>query len=162
MEFRFWGFWEALLWIGGSPKKRIPYYWLERILFDRKKTDYKITISKNASESVQWAAKELQEYLNKVSGAKFEIQDDSVPLSNKEIIIGFNKHSQKIFGNNFKEPDLTDESFIYKNFGSNIVILGGEQRGTMYGVFSFLENLFGVRWYTPEVTVLPQKDKFIF
>ena len=41
-----------------------------------------------------------------------------------------------------------DESFIYQNIGSNISILGGKARGTMYGVMTFLERELGCRWYT--------------
>jgi len=55
-----------------------------------------------------------------------------------------------------------DESFIYKNIQSNIVLIGGKQRGTMYAVFSFLENEFGVRWYTPDVTSVPKRQQFSF
>ncbi len=40
--------------------------------------------------------------------------------------------------------------------------MGGKQRGTMYAVFSFLENTFGVRWYTPSVTVIPKRSSFTF
>ncbi|RLD75005.1 MAG: hypothetical protein DRJ07_18855, partial [Bacteroidetes bacterium] len=83
-------------------------------------------------------------------------------LTGNEIIIGFNKHSQKLLGQNFKEPELFDESFVYKNIQSNIVLLGGKQRGTMYAVFSFLENELGVRWYTPNINSVPKRMNFNF
>ncbi|MEA3479996.1 MAG: DUF4838 domain-containing protein, partial [Bacteroidota bacterium] len=48
------------------------------------------------------------------------------------------------------------------NVNSSIMLLGGKQRGTMYAVFSFLENEFGVRWYTPGVTIIPEREGFVF
>ena len=131
-------------------------------LFDKKKTDYRIVVGKDASESERWAASELQKCLMEISGANFEIDNDDSEITENEIIIGNNKHSQRLLGNDFSQPDLLDESFIYKNVKSNIILAGGKQRGTMYAVFSFLENLFGVRWYTPDVTVIPNREKFIF
>ncbi len=137
--------------------KRISYS-----LFDREKTNYQIVLGKKASESERWAASELKKYLKEISAAEFKIVDDDSKITENEIIIGFNKHSKKILGHGFKEPELLDESFIYKNIRSKIVFLGGKQRGTMYAVFSFLENELGVRWYTPEVTSIPKRQKFDF
>lgn len=131
-------------------------------LFDNKKTDYRIVIGKNASESEQWAASELQKNLKKISGANFEIDTDDSELTENEIIVGYNKHSQKLLGSGFRKPELLDESFMYKNVKSTIILAGGKQRGTMYAVFSFLENTFGLRWYTPEVTIIPSRENFVF
>ena len=135
---------------------------IEHILFSNQKTDYKIVVSENASKSEQWAAKELQKYLSKISGADFEITGDENDVTKNEIIVGYNKHSQKLLGDNFKKPDISDESFIYKNIKSNLVMLGGKQRGTMYAVLSFLENVFGIRWYTPKITIIPKREKYSF
>lgn len=131
-------------------------------LFENMKTDYRIIVGKNASESEHWAASELQKYLMEISAAKFEIASDDSELTGTEIVIGYNKHSQELLGADFDEPELLDESFIYKNIKSNIVLVGGKQRGSMYAVFAFLENIFGVRWYTPQVTVIPKREEYIF
>jgi len=135
---------------------------VEHTLFSNKKTDYRIVVGKNASESEQWSAKELQKYLSEISGAAFKIVSDDTDVTKNEIIVGYNKHSQQLLGDNFDEPASSDESFVYKNIKSNLVLLGGKQRGTMYAVISFLENVFGVRWYTPEVTVIPKREKYTF
>ena len=59
-------------------------------------------------------------------------------------------------------PSYQDESFSYCNKGKDILIYGGSLRGTMYGVMSFLENEFGCRWYTPSVSVIPEKSEMMF
>ena len=135
---------------------------VEYTLFSNKKTDYRIVIGKDASDSEQWAAKELQECLLEISGADFEIVSDDTDITKNEIIVGYNKHSQQLLGDKFEKPASTDESFVYKNIKSNLVLAGGKQRGTMYAVLSFLENDFGVRWYSPVVTVIPKREKYTF
>ena len=135
---------------------------VDHTLFSNKKTDYRIVVGKDASESEQWSAKELQKCLLEISGAAFEIVSDDSDITKNEIIVGYNKHSQQLLGDKFDKPVSQDESFVYKNIKSKLVLLGGKQRGTMYAVISFLENVFGVRWYTPKITVIPKRGKYTF
>jgi len=132
------------------------------VLFDHQKTNYRIIIGKTASESEQWAASELQKYLKEISGITFKLDTDDSEISKNEIIIGYNKHSQKILKEGFIKPKEFEESFFYKNIGSNLVLIGGQKRGTMYAVYSFLEREFGIRWYTPNVTVTPSRSTYRF
>lgn len=145
--------------------REIMFYAGERIdysLFDHKKTSYRIIVGEEASEAELWAATELQKYLLEISGTDFKIADDDSELTEHEIIIGYNKHAQMLLGEQFHFPDSLDESYIYKNLKSNLLLAGGKKRGTMYAVFSFLEDVFGVRWYSPEVTLVPPREKFVF
>ncbi len=150
---------------GETWKNSIKFFAGERreySLFNRGKTDYRIVIGTEASESEQWAATELQKYLSQISGADFNIVDDKSDISDREIVVGYNKHSQKLLGENYSQQDTTDESFTYKNVDSNIVLIGGAQRGTMYAIFTFLEKEFGIRWYTPKVTSVPKRNSYSF
>jgi len=61
--------------------KRIDYF-----LFKNNKTDYRIIVGEDASESEKWAASEMQKYLSKMSGADFRIEKDASELSGNEII----------------------------------------------------------------------------
>ena len=99
--------------------------------------------------------------LEKTGGVKLAIVNDNENQTEKEIIIGINKHTKHLLGN-IKRPADMDESFVYKNSGATILIYGGAMRGTMYGVFTFLENELGCRWYTPSVTVIPKKERYAF
>ena len=135
---------------------------IDHTLFANKETNYRIVVGEDASDSEIWAAEELQKTLLEISGANFEIVDDKSDLTSNEIIVGYNKHSQQLLGDEFEKPTSLDESFTYRNINSSIVLIGGKQRGTMYAVFAFLENEFGVRWYTPDVTVIPNREKYVF
>ena len=118
-------------------------------------------IGEKASKSEEWAAQELQRAVEKAGGVKLPIIKDNEKRTEKELIIGINRHSAPLL-KNMQRPSGTDESFIYKNSGATILIYGGAMRGTMYGVFTFLERELGVRWYTPAVTVIPEKERYAF
>ncbi len=156
---------EAILSDGQPWSKEITFFAGERkkyTLFHEKRTNYRIVVGRDASESEQWAASELQKYLKEISGADFDIADDSGELSDNEIIIGYNRHALKVLEDGFTPPPALDETYVYKNFGPHILLAGGSQRGSMYAVFSFLEDVFGVRWYTPRVTKVSRRGEFSF
>ena len=130
-------------------------------LFKAGKSRYMIVVTSDASPSEQTAAHELQEYINKISGVKLELlSDDNTTDYNKVIYIGYNsKYGAKL---GIECPAEGDESFTYCTVGDNLWIYGGKQRGTMYGVYSFLENELGVRWYTKSCTKVPERNTWSF
>ncbi len=135
---------------------------VEYTLFEKGQSNYAIVVGVDASPSEQWAAQELRHWLREVSGAELPMRDDAGPLAGPAIVVGFNRVSAQLPGADMTPPADGDESFLYRNAGENIVIAGGKQRGTMYGVMTFLERELGVRWYTPRVTVAPKKDSCRF
>ncbi len=135
---------------------------VNHVLFENGKTDYSIIVGSDASESEKWAATELQHWLLEISGASFPIKTGGENSNGKEIIIGYNSRSAAFLSGEFKNPASNDETLHYKNVGSSVLLWGGNERGTMYAVFSFLENELGCRWYTPSVTIVPEKEKFSF
>jgi hypothetical protein len=132
----------------------------EYALFENSTSTYAIVLGPNASESEQFAAKELQECIRQSSGALLAIKSTSENHDGGRIILGFNE-SSRLLGL-AEAPAVTDELFVYTNVGSDILIYGGSQRGTMYGAFSFLERELGVRWYTSRVTNIPQRSAYHF
>ncbi len=155
---------EAKGYNGQSWLSEQPLYigkWHDYTLFEKGKSAYKIVLGTDASESEQWAAQEMQRLIKKASGAVLPIIKDNKKQGKKEIIIGYNKHCARLLGE-AKKPEDKDESFIYKNIGPSLLIYGGALRGTMYGVFTFLERELGCRWYTPAVTLIPKKERYVF
>ena len=122
-------------------------------LFRDGKSNYKIAVSSEASTSEQTAACELQQYIERMSGARLQITSD-LTASGRNIFVGYNERVAALTG--AQKPEMEDESFTYKTIGHNLLIWGGSQRGTMYGVFAFLEKEFGIHWLTPKCTVIPQ------
>ena len=121
-------------------------------LFRDSKSDYKIGISASASTSEKTAAKELQQYIEQMNGCLLPITND-LNTSSPRVIVGYNARLALLTGT--MEPAANDESFTYQTVGKDLLIWGGSQRGTMYGVFAFLERELGIHWLTPKCTVLP-------
>ncbi len=145
---------------GAKLQKRIEFTAgkrIEYVLFKEGKSDYCISLAANASESEKWVAKELQHWLKEMSGAELPILDFNQNYKGAQIVIGETTNS--IPGT----KDATEEeSFHYYNEGKDIFITGGKQRGTMYGVFEFLERELGCRWYTPGVQTIPKRNELKF
>lgn len=120
-------------------------------LFADGHSDYSIVLSNDASVSEKTAAKELQQYIKEISGAILPVKNVK---SGKSIFVGWNKSS------GVAKPKASSETFTYKTLGNDLYIYGGSQRGSMYGVYSFLENELGVRWYTPDYTKIPHLSRF--
>ena len=129
-------------------------------LFSAGKSDYRIALGSSASESEKWAAKELQYWLKEIGGAELPIEQLTQPHQGPQFIIGYNELIKAKTGAN--APADLDESFRYCNSGPDILIFGGNARGSMYGVMSFLENELGCRWYTPGVSAIPKRNELTF
>ena len=123
------------------------------------KSDYAIVIPANAIPSEQRAARELQSALKQMSGADLPIQKDSETTPAKAIVLG--TLETNAFMRSVKDPisstGLGAEGFKIRRFGPYLLIGGGRTRGVMYGVYSFLEDDLGCRWYSEKVSYIPKK-----
>lgn len=115
------------------------------------KSGYTIVIAADASPSERHAAEELQSFLEQISGARLPISTETRP---KMVLVGNSAALQAL---HLKIPfrDLGPEGFILKTAGQHLAIAGGRLRGSMYGVYTFLEKL-GCRWFTADVSRIPR------
>jgi hypothetical protein len=124
------------------------------------KTDYSIVIATNAIPSERYAAEELQRYLEKMSGAKLPIVTDAARAGSREILLGDNAHLRKL-GLKLEADKIGTDGFILRTEHNRLIILGDKPRGTLYGVYTLLEEQLGVRWFTPEVETVPQTNRIV-
>ncbi len=129
----------------------------KHFLFKNGQSSYSIVVPLTASTSEQTAANELQSYIKQISGGvtlpiRFELDRNGA----NQIAIGLQPDADA------KAIAADCEDFTYESRGSNIFIYGGCNRGTMYGVYSFLERELGIRWYTPDFTKVPTMKKWGF
>jgi alpha-glucuronidase len=115
------------------------------------KSNYSIVIAPDVSQSERHGAEELQKFLEEMSGARLPITAEPQP---RMVLVGESPALDKL---NLKIPfaDLGPEGFALKTSGQQLVIAGGRLRGSMYGVYTFLEKL-GCRWFAPEVSRIPK------
>jgi len=117
---------------------------------------WRIVVSDKASLSEKYAAKELQTFFEQISGVRLPVVDDKGQVRKQEFVIGDNTHLRKLpVKINYKK--LGTDGYQLCTVNGSIVITGGRERGTMYGVYAFLENYLGCRWYSSTVSKIPRK-----
>ncbi len=130
-------------------------YGQEIVIYENNVSSYSIVTKVNPSDIEKSAASELQYHLKKTGEVELPVKSDSVPSTANEIILGRNAHLKQLnLNENFQE--LGKEGYIIRTVGSKLVIAGNTDRGTLNGVYAFLEEMVGIRWLTPEVTHFPE------
>ena len=112
-----------------------------------------IVISTDATEAEAYAAEEFQKYYHQASGVKLPIGRGIVG-PNCHIYIGVGK-SMQASNVGFSAKEFGDEDFRIVVEKDNIAVAGGRPRGTLYGVYTFLEDYLGVRFLTADHTHVP-------
>ncbi len=130
----------------------------ELVLAENGETDYVIVISASATDTEKNAAAILADYLNRISGAVFPTVTDDTASSNKEIVVGIT--------NRGGEADLDyagygEEGVRILTNGDKLFLTGGNVRGGIYSVYTFLEDHLGCRWFTETLTVVPEADRLV-
>ncbi len=112
-----------------------------------------IIIAAEPDAKTKVAAEELQSYVEKISGAKLPILDDTAKPAGAALLVGRSKATDAL---GVKVPSghtnsRREEGFIIATRGERIVLAGnneGPYHGTEYAVYDFLRAL-GVRWFMP-------------
>lgn len=102
------------------------------------------------------AADELADYLRQISGASFEILDETTfdAKDGGAIFVGQTTAARKIVD----FDALHSEEIRLQALENNSLILAGEgTRGTLYAVYSFLQDVCGVRWWSSKESFVPKK-----
>ncbi len=115
-------------------------------------TAYSIVVSVTASETEITAANTLANYLNQMTSAKFDIITDAMPSCDYEIVVGITNREDV---NPVDRSELGDEGVRIFTDGKKLFLTGGEVRGAIYAVYTFLEEFLGCRWFTKSVPITP-------
>ena len=123
-------------------------------LAENGRTDYVIVRGAYASEAEVTAANTLAEYLERITGAAFPVVTDAAAPASKELAVGrTNRADEKTLG----VEGMDDDGVRLLTAGERLYLTGGRARGALYAVYTFLEDWLGCRWFTHELTVVPQQ-----
>lgn len=117
------------------------------------RSTYCVVVAKDASISEHYAASEFKRFIQEMSGAMIPYSPDGPNAPENAVLIG-DSQALRSLGVNIDFKDLGDEGFVIKTVGDRVIIAGGKLRGTMYGVYAFLESL-GCRWYGQNAGTIP-------
>ena len=139
--------------------------------------DTEIVVAPDAPQTTLFAAKELQSFLSRIFGREVPTVKQ---ISNGKVsfILGVNQWAKEA---GLDTAKLVRDAFIIKTDGSRIYIAGLDdpnanperalarggvwsqlyERGTLFGVYDFLERVAGVRMYFPGElgTIIPKTDR---
>lgn len=117
---------------------------------------YRIHVGAKASVIALNAARELAEYLGRISGGHFlPLSHDSHPLSGPLVVVGRDNALTAELCPDIPYEELGEDGFVIRTVGPHIVIAGNTPGGTMYGVNWFLDHKLGVKWLSPDYTHIP-------
>jgi hypothetical protein len=117
-----------------------------------------IVVAEDAIPSEVYAAKEFQSHFELASGIKLPIVK-TISRPDSHIFIGPGR-AMRCCPLGFDTIEFGDEDLRIVARDNNIVIAGGRPRGTLYGVYTFLEDYLGVRFLTAEHTYVPAVGKY--
>ena len=130
------------------------------VLAENKSSQYNIVIPKHATTYELRAATVLQDYLIQVSGAALPIVTSDKSPKSQEIIIGQNERLDELAAA-IDYRLLKEDGFVIWTDSTRLIIAGGSEKGSLYGVYSFLEQYLGCRMYSPKVKIIPHQNTVI-
>lgn len=133
-----------------------------------------IVIPEHASDTEVYAASELKKYIGKMTGKTPSIHKETENADkNYRVYVGKTIYAEK-YAKNFKEkqseysgdPSKNEElndTYIIVAKPNATMLLGSQQRGTLYSIYEFLETC-GCRYFYPgpEGEIIPQVKKVEF
>lgn len=120
------------------------------------RSDWTIVTGHHATEPERHAAAELQRFLAEIGGAVLPIADDTTPPHPREIWVG---RSRRWASGPMADDAPGAEGFVIRTGADHLLIAGEGHRGTLYGVYTFLEKHLGCRWFTASVSRIPRRDR---
>ncbi len=118
-----------------------------------------VVVAEDAIEPEQHAAAELASFLGEVTGGRFELVRATAASPGHDgtarLLVG--EGAARLAEAGFSVADLGQEGIILRTVGRDIILAGGRPRGTLYAVYSFLEDHVGCRWWSSKAATLPHQ-----
>jgi len=123
--------------------------------------EYTIVLPSKASPSQKYAAEELRDFTERMTGVKLPIATDAAPLPEKAILLGETKYTERLAGRIAPgAPKRGADGFRLVARPPHLLVVGSPERGTLYGVYEILERFGGCRWYSSLCEKVPRLDRF--
>ncbi len=123
------------------------------------RSSYHIVTSQLASSAERFAASELQKYIYDSTGVCIPYFSDRCPRRGVEIMVGMAPRDSA------DAVDLTglgEEGFVIRTLDSgDLVIRGAAARGTVYGVYRFLELFLGFRCFRRDIEKIDTREELV-
>lgn len=125
------------------------------VLAENGRAQAKIVLPDEPKPYERTAGEELGTYLKKVTGADFEtVAEAALAADATGIFVGNTRLARE------QGPSPAgDEAWVMRTLDAKrLVLTGGEPNGTLFAVWHFLEDVVGVRWWTPWEEDTPRRE----
>ena len=104
----------------------------------------------------------MASFLRQATGAEFPIvSEKDADEQSVKFVIGPGELSKKLLASIGAEPEETipRDGIILQTVGNSIVLSGHPRRGSLYAVYTFLEDVVGIRWWTSTESFIPKMSE---
>jgi len=126
-------------------------------LADNGNTGYQIVIPKDVDVGTKAVSEDFARILKEMTGATFPVVTDDTLSGEKEIVVGETNARVEGLGLGDMTGDFAEGEYEIRTVGETIVIVGAPKRGTINGMYGFLQDHLGCRWFTPGCQYVPKK-----
>jgi len=117
-----------------------------------------IVIAADAPAPERHAAAELAGFLAQITGAQFPIAGEP-NQANVNVFVG--PQAAKVAQKDFSTDGLGDEGIVIRTVPNGLILAGGRPRGTLYAVYTFLEDHLDCRWWSSTESTIPSKATIV-
>ncbi len=117
-----------------------------------------IAVAAGAPLPEQHAAQELARFLGQITGAEFALQNQ--PAEDRPCLL-VGADMARTVDSQFKPEELGQDGIVIRTVGNKVILAGGYPRGTLYAVYTFLEEQLGCRWWSSAVSTTPSRPTLV-
>ena len=126
------------------------------------RSPYHIVNSYFADECERFASSELQKYIYQATDVLIPYFSDICEKRSVEIIVGKDARNARDYVSEDELSNLGDEGFIIRIADDGTTIIcGNKSRGTLYGVYAFLERFLNFRCLTSKIERIDHVSELI-
>jgi len=115
-----------------------------------------VVVAVDATVVERHAAAELATFLGQVTGAEFAVRTTATAAAGPFLIVGPGAVQPDSL-----LSDLSPDGFVIESRGSTLILAGARPRGTLYAVYTFLEDVVGCRWWSSKVSTIPSRRDLV-
>lgn len=146
-----------LLGVSGTLRAALPQEELEIVRGGV--SPYAVVVSSEATEPEKYAAAELVEFVQRVTGARLPVvEEKDWSKDQPAIFVGWTRYATE---KGIEGAQFGEEEWAIRTDGGHLVITGGRPRGTLYGVYEFLEKYLGCHWLDARTEIIPSKPDLV-
>jgi len=119
-------------------------------------TTYRIVVGEKVDVSTRAVAEDMAGILKEITGAVFPVVADTEPVSPNEIVVGHDNSRLAVLDLTGLTDGFATDEYEIRTMGTRLVIAGAPPRGSINGMYGFLQDHLGCRWFTPGASKIPK------